>query len=151
LRDESAHGNRQLFLDDMFVTYLLAFLSSTIRLLRSIEGFSQTVRARKHVSLRTICRSTRSDFNQLANPERWRRSGTLCERSFRRAPALPWRVSLHPPWSTLCQSARCETTPPWYSSAGARLARAASGVPRASDSAVCNLQNVPFAKLALLT
>jgi hypothetical protein len=70
LRDESAHGNRRLFLDDVFVTYLLAFFNPTIRSLRTIEDFSQTVQAQKHVSLRKICRSTLSDFNQLANPQR---------------------------------------------------------------------------------
>lgn len=70
LRDEAAHGNRRLFLDDVFVAYLLAFFNPTIRSLRTIEDFSQTVQAQKHVSLRKICRSTLSDFNRLANPER---------------------------------------------------------------------------------
>lgn len=70
LRNEDAHGNRQLFLDDVFVAYLLAFFNPTIRSLRTIEDFSQTVQAQKHLSVRKICRSTLSDFNQLANPER---------------------------------------------------------------------------------
>jgi hypothetical protein len=70
LRGEEAHGNRRLFLDDVFVAYLLAFFNPTIRSLRMIEDFSQTVQAQKHVSVRKICRSTLSDFNQLANPER---------------------------------------------------------------------------------
>jgi hypothetical protein len=70
LRDEAAHGNRRLFLDDVFVTYLLAFFNPTIRSLRTIEDFSQTVQAQKHISLRKICRSTLSDFNQLADPQR---------------------------------------------------------------------------------
>jgi hypothetical protein len=70
LRDETAHGNRRLFLDDVFVSYLLAFFNPTIRSLRTIEDFSQCVQAQKHVSLRKICRSTLSDFNRLADPER---------------------------------------------------------------------------------
>lgn len=70
LRGETAHGNRQLFLDDVFVTYLLAFFNPTVRSLRTVEDFSQTVQAQKHLSLRKICKSTLSDFNQLANSER---------------------------------------------------------------------------------
>lgn len=70
LRDETMHGNRRLFLDDVFVTYLLAFFNPTIRSLRTIEDFSQSVQAQKHVSLRKICRSTLSDFNRLVDPER---------------------------------------------------------------------------------
>ena len=41
LRTEEAHGNRRLFLDDVFVTYLLAFFNPTIRSRRTIEDFSQ--------------------------------------------------------------------------------------------------------------
>jgi hypothetical protein len=70
LRGEGEHGNRQLFLDDVFVAYLLAFFNPTVRSLRTVEDFSQTVQAQKHLSLRKICKSTLSDFNQLANPER---------------------------------------------------------------------------------
>jgi Transposase DDE domain len=70
LRGEDSHGNRRLFLDDVFVAYLLAFFNPTIRSLRTIEDFSESVQAQKHMSVRKICRSTLSDFNQLANPER---------------------------------------------------------------------------------
>jgi hypothetical protein len=70
LRDESAHGNRQLFLDDVFLAYLLAFFNPTLRSLRTIEDFSQTRQAQRHLSTRRICRSTLSDFNQLADPTR---------------------------------------------------------------------------------
>jgi hypothetical protein len=70
LRGEAEHGNRQLFLDDVFVAYLLAFFNPTVRSLRTVEDFSQTVQAQKHLSLRKICKSTLSDFNQLASPER---------------------------------------------------------------------------------
>lgn len=70
LRAEGEHGNRRLFLDDVFVAYLLAFFNPTVRSLRTVEDFSQTVQVQKHLSLRKICKSTLSDFNQLANPER---------------------------------------------------------------------------------
>ncbi len=43
LRDEAAHGNRELHLDDVFVVHWLAFFNPTIRSLRTIEDFSQTI------------------------------------------------------------------------------------------------------------
>src|SRR5688572_29287419 len=67
---EAAHGNRALFLDDVFVAYLLAFFNPTIRSLRTIEDFSQTRQAQKHLSITKVCRSTLSDFNRLADPAR---------------------------------------------------------------------------------
>lgn len=70
LRSEEVHGNKKLFLDDVFVTYLLAFFNPTVRSLRTIEDFSQTINAQRHLSIRKICKSTLSDFNQLADPER---------------------------------------------------------------------------------
>jgi hypothetical protein len=70
LRGESAHGNRELFLDDVFVSYLLAFFNPTIRSLRTLEDFSQTRQVQKHLSIARLCRSTLSDFNRLADPSR---------------------------------------------------------------------------------
>jgi len=70
LRAEPGHGNRRLFLDDVFVAYLLAFFNPSIRSLRTIEDFSQTVQAQKHLSIGKVCKSTLSDFNKLADPER---------------------------------------------------------------------------------
>jgi hypothetical protein len=70
LRKESAHGNQQLFLDDVFVAYLLAFFNPTVRSLRTIEDLSQTQQLQKHLTIRKICKSTLSDFNQLVAPER---------------------------------------------------------------------------------
>jgi Transposase DDE domain len=70
LRDEDAHGNRKLFLDDVFVAYLLCFFNPSIRTLRIIEDFSQTKQAQKHISTPKICRSTLSDFQRIADPER---------------------------------------------------------------------------------
>ena len=70
LREQSPHGNRRLFLDDVFVAYLLAFFNPALRTLRTIEDFSQTRQAQKHLSIRKLCKSTLSDFNQLADPTR---------------------------------------------------------------------------------
>jgi hypothetical protein len=72
LRDESPHGNRELFLDDVFVVYLLAFFNPTLRTLRTLEDFSQTKQAQRHLSIRRICRSTLSDFHRIADPQRLR-------------------------------------------------------------------------------
>lgn len=70
LRQSDPHGNRELFLDDVFVVYILAFFNPTIRSLRTIEDFSQTVQLQKHLSITKICKSTLSDFNKLVDPER---------------------------------------------------------------------------------
>jgi hypothetical protein len=68
LREAAPHGNRQLFLNDVFVAYLLAFFNPTLRSLRTIEDFSQTRQARRHLSIRKLCRSTVSDFHRLIDP-----------------------------------------------------------------------------------
>ena len=70
LQEEDAHGNRRLFLDDVFVVYLLAFFNPTIRSLRTIEDLSQTQQAQKHLSVDKICKSTLSDFNRFVDPQR---------------------------------------------------------------------------------
>jgi transposase len=70
LREQNPHGNRSLFLDDIFVASLLAFFNPTLRTLRTIEDFSQTRQAQKHLSIPKLCKSTFSDFNKLAEPER---------------------------------------------------------------------------------
>lgn len=71
LRDESAvHGNRQLFLDDVFIVYLLAYFNPVVRTLRTMEDLSLTSQAQKHLSIRKICKSTLSDFNKLVDPQR---------------------------------------------------------------------------------
>lgn len=70
LRESDPHGNRKLFLDDVFVTYLLAFFNPTLRTLRTLEDFSQSHEAQRHLSMTRICRSTLSDFNRLVDPER---------------------------------------------------------------------------------
>jgi len=73
LREEDAansNGNQKLFLDDVIIAYLLTFFNASIKSLRTIEDFSQTKQGQKHLSIRKICKSTLSDFNALANPER---------------------------------------------------------------------------------
>lgn len=70
LRSEDGHGNRRLYLDDVFVAYLLAFFNPAVRSLRTMEDFSQTRQLQKHLSVRQICKSTLSDFNKLADPQR---------------------------------------------------------------------------------
>src|SRR5450755_92778 len=66
LRASDAHGNQKLFLDDVFIAYLLAFFNPSIRTLRTIEDFSQTQQAQKHLSIPKICRSTLCDFQRIA-------------------------------------------------------------------------------------
>ena len=68
LRGDGAHGNRLLFLDDVFVSYLLAFFKRTILSLRTIENFSASLQTQRHLSVQKICRSTLSDFNLLFEP-----------------------------------------------------------------------------------
>jgi hypothetical protein len=70
LRDSDPHGNRSLFLNDVFIASLLAFFNPSLRSLRTIEDFSQTRQAQKHLSLPKISKSTFSDFNKLADPSR---------------------------------------------------------------------------------
>ena len=70
LRQQNPHGNRELFLDDVFVAYLLAFFNPALRTLRTIEDFSQTRQAQKHLTIGKLCKSTLSDFNKLADPTR---------------------------------------------------------------------------------
>jgi hypothetical protein len=70
LHEKNAHGNRELFLDDVFVAYLLAFFNPALRTLRTLEDFSQTRQAQKHLSIGKLCKSTLSDFNKLADPTR---------------------------------------------------------------------------------
>src|SRR5260370_20574030 len=72
LRDSDPHGNRALFLDDVFIASLLAFYNPALRSLRTIEDFSQTRHAQKHLSIPTLCKSTFSDVTQLADPTRLR-------------------------------------------------------------------------------
>jgi hypothetical protein len=70
LREESPHGNRALFLDDIFLAYLLAFFNPSLRSLRTIEDFSQTRQAQRHLSIPRICKSTLADFHHLVDTER---------------------------------------------------------------------------------
>ena len=64
---QDGHGNRQLFLDDVVVAYLLAFFNPTLRTLRTLEDFSQSRQAQRHLSVPRLCRSSVSDFNRIAD------------------------------------------------------------------------------------
>lgn len=68
--EENQHGNRSLFLDDVFVVYLLAFFNPCIRSLRTLEDLSQVDSVQQHLSVQKVCKSTLSDFNKLIEPER---------------------------------------------------------------------------------
>lgn len=68
LRSAESHGNRRLHLDDVLVCYLLAFFNPTLRSLRTVEDFSRTRQAARHLSVDRIPRSTLSDFNRVADP-----------------------------------------------------------------------------------
>ncbi len=68
LRETDPHGNRRLFCDDVVIAHLLAFFNPTLKSLRTIEDFSQTRQARKHLTPRRLCRSTLSDFHTLCQP-----------------------------------------------------------------------------------
>jgi transposase len=57
-----------LFLDDVVIAHLLAFFNPTLRSLRTIEDFSQTRQAQRHLSVRRLCKSTLSDFHRVADP-----------------------------------------------------------------------------------
>lgn len=72
LRDKQPHGNRDLFLDDVFVLSLLAFHNPALRSLRILEDFSQSTQAQRQLTVDRIPRSTLSDFHKLADPERLR-------------------------------------------------------------------------------
>lgn len=68
LRPGDAHGNRSLHLDDVLSCYLLAFFNPAIRSLRTVEDFSRTRQAGRHLSVDRIPRSTLSDFQRVADP-----------------------------------------------------------------------------------
>lgn len=70
LPDPNAHGNRTVFLDNVFVASLLAFYNPTLRSLRTIEDFSQSKQAQKHLTIPKLCKSTLSDFNKIADTTR---------------------------------------------------------------------------------
>jgi len=70
LRAADTHGNRQLFYDDVLIAHLLAFFNPTLRSLRTLEDFSQTRQAQRHLSVRRLCKSTLADFHRIADPTR---------------------------------------------------------------------------------
>lgn len=71
LRDrerEDAHGNRRLFLSDLFVAQLLAFHHPTVRSLRTLDALSNTPTAQQILHVDRLPRSTVSDANKVVDP-----------------------------------------------------------------------------------
>jgi hypothetical protein len=64
---EDAHGNRELFLSDIFVAQLLAFHQPLIRSLRTLDALSCTSVAQEHLVVDRIPRSTLSDANRVVD------------------------------------------------------------------------------------
>jgi hypothetical protein len=100
LRESNPHGNRDLFLDDVFVALLLAFFNPALRTLRTIEDFSQTRQAQKFLSIQRLCKSTLSDFNKLADHTRLQPILDHLRREIltpgpRRSEAADWLCRLH--------------------------------------------------------
>jgi hypothetical protein len=65
---EDAHGNRQLFLSDLFVAQLLAFHYPTVRSLRTLDALSCTATAQQMLQVQRLPRSTVSDTNKVVEP-----------------------------------------------------------------------------------
>jgi hypothetical protein len=71
LRESDPHGNRKLFLDDVFVMHLLSFFNPTIRTLRIFEDASETQQVQRLLSKGgRISKSTLSDYHQFADASR---------------------------------------------------------------------------------
>jgi len=64
-----AHGNRQLFLSDLFVAQLLAFHLPTVRSLRMLDALSAAPVAQQVLQCARLPRSTVSDANKVVDPE----------------------------------------------------------------------------------
>jgi len=71
LRDRErgdAHGNRRLFLSDLFIAQLLAFHHPTVRSLRTLDALSSTPTAQQILHVERLPRSTVSDANKVVDP-----------------------------------------------------------------------------------
>jgi hypothetical protein len=65
---DDAHGNRRLFLSDLFVAQLLAFHHPTVRSLRTLDALSSTSTAQQVLEVERLPRSTVSDANKVVDP-----------------------------------------------------------------------------------
>jgi hypothetical protein len=65
---EDAHGNRRLFLSDLFVAQLLAFHHPTVRSLRTLDALSSTPTAQQILHIERLPRSTVSEANKVVDP-----------------------------------------------------------------------------------
>jgi len=68
VRAVDAHGNRKLFYEDVLIAHLLAFFNPTLRSLRTLEDFSQTRQAQRHLAVHKLCKSTLADFHRVVDP-----------------------------------------------------------------------------------
>lgn len=64
---DQAHGNRRLFLADLFIAQLLAFYQPIVRSLRTLDAFSQTPAAQQVLHSPRLARSSVSDANQVVD------------------------------------------------------------------------------------
>lgn len=64
-----AHGNRRLFLSDLFVAQLLAFHHPIVRSLRLLDELSATPAAQQVLQCTRLPRSTVSDANKVVDPQ----------------------------------------------------------------------------------
>jgi hypothetical protein len=64
---EDAHGNRRLFLSDLFVAQLLAFYHPTVRSLRTLDAFSTAPAIQEVLQVQRLPRSTVSDANRVVD------------------------------------------------------------------------------------
>jgi hypothetical protein len=65
---DGTHGNRRLFLSDLFVAQLLAFYHPTVRSLRMLDALSETTIAQHMLEVARLPRSTVSDTHKLVDP-----------------------------------------------------------------------------------
>lgn len=63
-----AHGNRRLFLSDLFVAQLLAFHHPTVRSLRTLDALSCTPSVQPQLQVPRLPRATVSDTNRVVDP-----------------------------------------------------------------------------------
>lgn len=65
---QDAHGNRRLFLSDLFLAQLLAFHYPTVRSLRMLDALSGTPTAQQMLQVPRLPRATVSDAHKVVDP-----------------------------------------------------------------------------------
>ena len=69
LRAAPAHGNRELFYDQVVVAHLIAFFNSSVESLRRIEDVFESPAVRRRLHLPRVPKSTLSDAQRVLDPE----------------------------------------------------------------------------------